>query len=444
MHKLSPGLRKILGNVGWLMAERVLTILLSLSVGIYTIRYLGAESFGKLSYSLSFVGLFSAIAKLGMDSIIVRNIVKDERQTPEILGTAFILKLIGSTFTIILIAVTIWLLNQQSDLRWITLVVSLSLLFSSFEVIDFWFQSQVLAGAMTLFRSGQLILSSLVKILFVEFRLSLKPFVWLTLVDALFKAVGNVIIYSKHGRSLFSWKFNRSIAIQMLRDSWPLILSGIMVSIYMKIDQVMLGNMAGVEEVGNYAAAVRFSEIWYFIPGAICSSVFPAIIRARQRSEEEYYVRLQQLYDLMAWISLSIAILFAFIAKPLVIRFLGSEYIKAGEILVWHIWAGPFVFLGVVRAQWLMAENMTRFSFLATTLGGITNIWLNLVLIPSYGGTGAAIATVISYAVSVYLSSILHPAMFKTGWMLTKALLIPFRVRQNIAYLTDIQKIVSK
>ena len=213
-----------------------------------------------------------------------------------------------------------------------------------------------------------------------------------------------------------------------------------MVTIYMKIDQIMLGNMAGVKEVGIYAAAVRFSEIWYFVPTAICSSVFPAIIRAKQRSEKEYENRLQQLYDLMAWISLLIAIFMTFLSKPLMSHLLGEQYLESGKILALHIWAGPFVFLGVSRSQWLTIENLTQFSFVTTALGTISNVALNLLLIPNYGGSGAAIATVISYAIASHISCILYSPLFNTGQMLTKALFVPFRVRQNLIYLKLIKQ----
>jgi O-antigen/teichoic acid export membrane protein len=441
--KLSPGLRKIIGNVGWLFAERILTVVVSLTVGIYVIRYLGAENFGKLSYSISFVGLFSAITKLGLDAIVVRNIVREDKSTQEILGTAFFLKLVGSLVTILLIGSAIWTLNADSDIRWITLIIAIGLLFSSFEVIDFWFQSQVLAGAMTIVRSGQLILSSIAKLLFIAFRLSLMAFVWLYLIDFLFKAIGTIGVYFKHNQSFFRWKVNWLRAIEMLRDSWTLILSGVMVTIYMKIDQIMLGNMVGVREVGNYAAAVRFSEIWYFVPTAICSSVFPAIIRAKQRGEEEYYDNLQQLYDLMAWISLAIAVPMTFAASPLMTTLLGEEYTKAGEILAWHIWAGPFVFLGVARSQWLMAENLNHLGLIARSLGAIINIILNLLLIPIYGATGAAIATVIAYGFNSHIFYLIFPPLLKPGWMATKALLIPLRLHQNLIYLKAIKQLFS-
>jgi O-antigen/teichoic acid export membrane protein len=441
--KLSPGLRKIIGNIGWLFAERILTIALSLTVGVYVMRYLGVENFGKLSYSLSFVGIFSAIAKLGLDAIVVRDIIQEQKSTQEILGTAFILKLLGSLVAIALVGSTSWIVNDNSDIHWLVLIIAFGLLFSSFEVINFWFQSQVLAGAMTVVRSGQFILSSLAKLLLIKFRLSLIAFVWLSFIDSLLTWLGYIWVYFQKKQSIFRWEFNWSRAIKMMKDSWPLILSNLMITIYMKIDQVMLGNMVGEQEVGYYSVAVRFSEIWYFVPGAICSSVFPAIIRAKQKNETEYYDKLQQLYDLMTWISLAIAIPMTFISSSLIMTLLGKEYTKAGEILVWHIWASPFVFLGVARSKWLMTENLTQFSFATTVLGGIINILLNLFLIPIYGGTGSAIATLISYACVSHLTCILYPPMFKTAWMLTKALFIPFRFRQNWIYLSHVKNLLS-
>ena len=442
VEKLSPGLRKILGNVGWLFAERLLTMILAFFVGIWVIRYLGSENFGKLSYTTSFVALFSAIAQLGLNAIVIRNIVQEEKAAPEILGTAFVLKLMASLLTIVIIGIAIWTFETDPNVRWMTLIISFSLMFSAFDAIEFWFQSQVLSGVLAILRSVQLIMSSLIKLSFIAFKLPLMAFVWLILAEQVVKVLGMLWVYLKYHQSMLRWRFNWSKGWQMLQDSWPLILSGVMVTIYMKIDQVMLGNMANAQAVGNYGAAVRFSEIWYFIPMAVCSSVFPAIIRAKQRSREEYYARLQQLYDLMAWIALVIAVPMTFASVPLLTTLLGKEFAEAGQILAWHIWAGPFVFLGVARSNWLMAENFTRFSFLTTSLGAIVNVWLNFLLIPTYQGVGAAIATIIAYAVASHISCLLYPPMFKPGLMLTKALFIPFRFEQNLNYFNKIKQIL--
>ena len=446
-NKLSPGLRKIVHNIGWLSIEKLLSIILNLSIGIYVIRYLGSDDFGKLSYCLSLVGIVTAIAKLGLDAVVVRNLVRQEKSAPEILGTALVLKLIGSLIALIVLALVVSIWNESAQIYWLSAIIGCKLIFNSSEVIDFWFQSQVASKAIVIVRSIKLILISLAKILFIAWGWGLFAFAWLLLAEDIIRACGTTWIYIRYRSKIddrhhsnFNWRFNRVRAKEMLQDSYPLILSAVMVTIYMKIDQVMLGNMASTEAVGNYAAAIKFSEVWYFFPTAICASVFPTIIRAKQRSLEEYYDKLQQLYDLMAAMSLTIAIVMTLASDTLVNFLLGTEYTEAGRILAWHIWAGPFVFLGVARSQWLMAENLTKLSFATTSLGAIVNVILNLWLIPLYSGTGAAIATVISYAIAAYFAAALYPVMFTTAWMLTKALLIPFRLRQNLIYLNRVKE----
>ena len=70
--KQHPGIRKYFSNTSWLLGERILRMGVSLFVGIYVIRYLGPEKYGLLSYTMSFVCLFSAFLDLGHREIIVR------------------------------------------------------------------------------------------------------------------------------------------------------------------------------------------------------------------------------------------------------------------------------------------------------------------------------------------------------------------------------------
>jgi O-antigen/teichoic acid export membrane protein len=447
-HQLSPGLRQIISSVGWLSLEKILRVVINLTVGIYVIRYLGADSFGQLSYCLSIVGMFEAIAKLGLDAIVLRNLVQEPEATSDILGSAFILKLVASLFTLALIAVVLPTLGSDPQIHRMTKLIAVALILRSSEVVEFWFRAQVLAKPTAIVGSLRLLISSTLKIGLIYRGFSLMAFVWLFLAEEVWQTIANVVIYWRYRSQQFPpqtpwfvWQFNFVRAKEMLGDSWPLILSGMMITIYMKIDQVMLGNMASSEVVGNYAAAVKFSEVWYFFPLAVCTSVFPSIMRAKQEGAAKYYAKLQQLYDLLAWIALVIAIIMTFASGLLVKTLLGTEYLAAGKILVLHIWAGPFVFLGVARSQWLMAENLTRLSFACTFLGTVVNLGLNFWLIPLYGGHGAAIATVLSYATVSHFACLIYPQLNHTGWMLTKALLIPIRLRQNLSYWHQLQEI---
>jgi len=440
-NKVGKGFKKILGNISWLFAERIFSMFISLFINVLVIRYLGPKNLGQLSYAVSFVALVGVAAKLGLDGIVVRNIVQKQDSAPEILGTAFTLKFIASIITIAITFILALLLNQDIQINYLILIVALTTLFNSLEVIEFWFRSQVIARPIVMIRTGILIFSSIAKLFLIQWKSSLELFAWLLLIESVLTAIAMLFVYKFSNQSIRKWKFSNIYAKDMLKDSFPLIFAAISVMIYVKIDQIMLANMSTSSEVGNYAAAVRFSEIWYFVPMFVCASIFPSIVRSKERSVYEYQTRIKQLYDLMGWLSWIIVIFMSLIGTSAVKVLLGAEFDRAIPILLLHIWATPFVFLGVARSQWLMAENLTSLSFKTSILGAIVNIVLNYFLIPVYGGVGAAIATVISYAVQSHFSCILFKEMHQQFSSLVKAFFIPFRINQNLIYFNSAIKL---
>jgi PST family polysaccharide transporter len=188
----------------------------------------------------------------------------------------------------------------------------------------------------------------------------------------------------------------------LLKDSWPLILSGLAIMVYMRIDQIMLGQMLGDEAVGIYSAAVRISEVWYFVPVAIISSAMPAIIAARKTDPGKYLEQFQKLYELMALLALSVAIPMSVLSDYAVGILFGGSYAGAGGVLAIHTWAAVFVFLGLASSQWLIQEGRQHVILQRTLLGALLNVLANLWLIPAHGAVGAAWATTFSYAIAVF------------------------------------------
>ena len=404
-HKIniSPGFKRYFANTSWLMGHRVLSMVVALFVGVYVARYLGPERFGLLSYAGSFVGLFTALATLGLDGIMVRELVKSPERRDELLGTAFRLKAGGAILMWIGIAAAIPFTHNDTQTNILVAIIAFAVIFQAFNVIDFNYQAEVKSKFVVYAHLVQLVVSSITKLIFVWISAPLVWFACIFLLDAVVHAVGLTAMYLKNTGRIWYWKWRLETAKELLRDSWPLILSGMVISIYMKIDQVMIKEMLDAEAVGHYAAAVRLSEAWYFVPMAITSSVFPAIINAKKQSEELYYQRLQKLYDLMVWLAVAIALPTTFLA-PWVIRVLyGDAFLPAAGVLSIHIWAGVFVFLGVTSGKWLLTENLQIFSTINTSIGAIVNIVLNYILIKNMGINGAAISTLISYFIAAYL-----------------------------------------
>jgi O-antigen/teichoic acid export membrane protein len=395
--------RKYFANTSWILGERISRMGVSLFVGIYVARYLGPERFGLLSYASSFVGIFVALATLGLDEVVVRELVKTPEQRERILGTSFLLKLVGTLLMWAAILVAIPFTENDSQTNILIIIIAFGVLFQAFNVIDLSFQADVKSKYVVHAQFVQLIISSIVKIILV---FNEAPLIWFASVfflDAIVLALGLVFTYLHNSNKIFSWKWSYETSKNLLHDSWPLIFAGIVVSVYMKIDQLMIKEMLGAKEVGLYAAAVKLSEAWYFIPMAIASSLYPAIINARVHQKEVYYQKIQNLFDLMVWIAVSIALPTTFLSTLIVEFLYGKEYLGSSSVLIIHIWTGVFVFLGVASSKYLLAENFIKKTFYRTFIGALLNIIMNYYLIRIIGIEGAAISTLFSHFFAAYL-----------------------------------------
>ncbi|MBD2611988.1 MAG: flippase [Nostoc sp. ZfuVER08] len=408
--KSRSGLRAIITNTGWLFADRILRMGVGLIVGVWVARYLGVHQYGLFNYATAFVALFSSFATLGLDNVVVRDIVHDVSHKEKILGTSFWLKLFGGVSCLLLAVSTIYVLRHDDKMTiWLVAILGTAGIFQAFDTIDFWFQSQVQSKYTVVAKNTAFIITTLIKIALIQMQASLIAFAWMTVVEIGLGAMGLAIAYNIKGYSFRLWRWSFPVAKTLLKDSWPLILSGLTIMIYMRIDQIMLGEIIGDGAVGIYSAASRISEVWYFIPTAIVSSVSPTIFAAKQNNEEVYYQRIKQLLGLMVLISIAIALPMSFLSGSIITMLFGNDYAPAAGILSIHIWASLFVFIGVGTSPWFIAEGLTHLSLRRTLVGAIINVVLNLFLIPTYAGVGAAIATVISYAFGSFLVNAMHP-----------------------------------
>lgn len=398
----SDSFKKYFFNTSWLFSEKILKVVLGFVVVVAVTNYLGAKDFGLYSYALSFTGIFSVIASLGLDNILTRELIKSPEKKKILLGTSFILKISGAFVVLILLVIVLLVIENSTFTRALILILAASTIFQSFFVIEFLFQSQVLAKYPVIVKSLSFFIASGIKLLLIFLNASLIYFVIFTTFEFLILAIGLIIIYFQRGSNIFHWKFDKKLALKLLDDSWPLVLSGLAIGVYMYIDQIMITKMLGESENGSYATAVKLCEAFYFIPMIITSSLFPAIVNAKEVSEKLYLSRLQKLYDLLAWIAMAIAVPVSLLSGFIIQLLYKPEYLPAAPVLAIYIWAGVATFLGVGSSQYLIAENYTKVSFYRTFAGMVANIILNIYLIPAYGINGAAIATLISYSLATF------------------------------------------
>lgn len=392
------GFQRYFKNTGWMFFGQMFSVI-SVLIGIWIARYFGPEKFGIFNYALAFVGLFSFVANLGISSILVRDLVKYPEKRDKLMGTAFVLSLAGGFIAFLGATVASFLFVQDIFVRALIILWAFYFIIASDNVIAWYFQANVQAKVNAKTQIATTLISSALKIALI---LSGQGLLWLMaiyLAEYGFGAIFYVYNYKRNGLLFRNWSFDKQIAKEFLSVSWLIMLSTAASYIYLRIDQVMIGSFLDSAAVGLYSAAVRLSEIWYFIPGIICSSLFPAIVNAKMTDEKKYLNRLNRLYIFLAGIALLIAIPLSLLAPWIIEILYGEAYLGAIDVLRIYIWSGIGMFLGVGVSQYLLSDNKLYTLFFLSLVPMVVNIGLNLLFIPKFGIAGAAWATLISYSI---------------------------------------------
>ena len=421
-------LKKISANIGWLTFESLLRMGLGLFVSILLARNLGKHDFGILSYAFSITSLLHSFAYLGLGGIVVRDIVKYPKESGDLMGSCFLLKMTGAILGFTMLVAFAIFGHSSSVETWVLIIIGASLLFQPMGTVDFWFQSITKSKYSVMVKSTAYVLASVGMIVLVITGASLVAFAWVSLTEFVLAAILLLAVYQYTGQSIRSWKIRLPRMIGLFKQSWILMLSSFLALVYLRLDQIMLRWMIGPDEVGVYAVAAKFSRVWYFIPSAIAVSVLPKLTEIRGKDKKKYNELLQCGFDALFAVSVVIAIVMTLIATPTIRLLYGIEYERAGGMLAIHVWAGVFIFMRALLSKWIIMENYLIFSLLSHALGAIANVILNFILIKHYRGYGAAVATLVSYAAASYLGLFIMAKTRPLAFMMSKSLVLPFRV----------------
>lgn len=399
--------RRFLENTSWLLFDKMFQMVLSLVVMSITARYLGKDNYGILNYGLAFVNIFTSVCKLGIDAVLVNEMIKDRDKTGEFIGTTIGLRMASGFCSVILTGVFVWVLKPG---EWIVLGISLvqavSLLFVAFDTIDYYFQSRLKSKYSTISKSAAYVLVSVIRLVLVLLRANVMWFAIATVADAAAIAVGLLIFYKKEK---MGFAFSMATAKYLLKVAGPYLLANLLVVIYTQMDKIMVGSMNTDSEVGIYTAAMNIANMWMFIPLALIDSARPLIMEYKQQKDAKYMSRYRQLTGIVIWISIAAGIVLTIFPKLCIRILYGSDYLGAVPVLMLLIWSRLFSLLGTTRSIWLICENLSRYVKWFVGIGAVVNLVLNACWIPMYGASGAAAATLITE----FVGAIVLPACFK-------------------------------
>lgn len=412
--------KKSFRNSLWIISERIFQALVSFILTILTSRYLGPANFGVLDYGATIVSFFAVITKLGIDNILVNELLKHRNIEGAILGTSAILRLASSFLSILLIIILVLVLENDSPLIIVTTVFqAFSLIFQALAVPESWFQSRLESKYV-----------SIAKAISYSIVSSYKAFLLITNKDVTWFAVSNVIdfaliagvelvLYKKKNGPRLS--FDKKWAKRIIDQSRHFIISGLLVLIYTQIDKIMIGSMLGSRSLGLYSAALKLCTIWSFVPEAIISSA-KTIIFSLKQSKNNYLIRLKQTYFIVFWGCSFVAAIITLCGPLLINVVFGEDYSDAVTTLQILVWFMPLSQLGAARNIWLISENLSRYAKRFAAYGVVVNIGMNAILIPIMGINGAALATVITEVVTCFIAPLFYKETRKGASLICSSL----------------------
>lgn len=410
-------------NASWLIGGNIINKIIAFIVGVWTARYLGPSNYGLINYALAYTAFFFSLSTLGINSIIVKEFVDEPAEEGETLGTTMVLQGISSILSVFMIGLIVFLVDFGEILTLVvSLLCSLGLVFQMMDVCKYWFQAKLLSKYCAIATIIAYIISSLYKIILLVNGAKVYWFALATSVDYLCVAIILLWIYKINRGSKL--KFSGEKARKLIKNSYHYILAGLMVAIYAATDRLMLKNMIGEVEVGYYGVAISICNVWVFVLAAIIDSFYPVIMEYNKSDKAEYMKKNCQLYSIVFYASCLVSVLVVIFAEIGIKLLYGEAYLPSVNPLRITTWYVAFSYLGLARNAWVVSENNQKYLTPIYICAAIMNVFLNILLIPQFQASGAAVASLLTQISTIFIFPLFIKAMRPNVKMMVDSILL--------------------
>lgn len=393
-------------------------------IGIYVARYLGPAQFGLLSYGLSLLLIVQVVARLGMDSVLVREIARKPAEAQTLQSTAACMMLGASLLASGLLIVVLWLAGQHPGVTSLVVILLCSVPLQCFYVVDYFCQAQERAKSSSLVKVSILVLGAAARVVMVWYQCELLWFVVLVPAEFLLTACAFGWLSVRSSASAMFAKPDMMLARRLISSAWPMVFSGLAVILYLRVDQLMIKHMMGDEALGLYSAASKIYEGWVVIPFVLSVAALSRLVKLRAENTAQYERELCLLFALVFWSGAIVAILCSLFADFIILISFGAAFLSAAEVLAISMWAAALAGVGSVSVRYFVAEGLEKLNLYRTLVALGLNIVLNCLLIPAYGIQGAAYSTLGCLFLSNVVMDVLDPRLRRLAVLKAKALLL--------------------
>lgn len=393
-------LQGIVKNSSWLLLDKAVRFLVVFLVGAWVARYLGPRQYGELAYTIAYIAFFQAIAGLGLDGIVVRDVARDKSKAPEILGTTFVLRLCaGLLCWLSAICLSAVLHREENNNILITALVGASLIFQAADTIDLWFQSQTQNKYAVFAKVAAYLISNGLRIALILSGAPFIAFAALCSIEVLIIAFSLAWAYRRFP-CVSNWKLLGSQARHLTKNSWPFMIAGIVNISQARIEYVLIESILGKVAVAQYAIALSLIEMFDIAGIVLGISIYPYLAKKTDNGVSDDSMR--KIYR--AFILLYICITPILLIFLNIITFVyGEQYTEAKNIFTILALRPLLAYIGIARNMSLRIDDRIYYPMFCSFVGLLV-AWITAVAyIPKLGLIGAAISAIASYLVSNFL-----------------------------------------
>lgn len=429
-HLARESIQKILKSIHYLSSERLIKLVVGLFIHAYLARYLGPEKFGSLSYVINFAFIFLPFVTFGLDDVLPKHFLANRESAPDIVMTQIRLRLVTCLLGYCILVFLV-LIDSRFEFNYKLLILfyGASLFFRVMDVVEIFSQANLNLRPVFMARNIGYVSSTVFKALGVLAKFNISFFVFSYFWEGISSKFFNFYFYRK---SNSFGQFNRSQAIAFLKESYPLFLGSFVLMLDQKLGHITLKHLHGNEAVGNFSLVMILIDLWAFLPAAICGSLYPAIYNAKTGLSGSYSFRVQLLYDFLIWLGILFGLSVTF-AAPYVIQVLYSQqkFPELTSLLAFGSWMAIFGFLSFARVKFYVLENKLMLWVSLCFFSLLSNVGLQLFLVPKMHEKGVLISMISSPMISVLFCSLFSSFVRKELRIILKSLWAPVRVIQQ-------------
>lgn len=412
---------KVVRNISWLIFDKIFVILVGLIVTVKVANHYGPYQYGIYQYSLSIVTILGVIVAL-IDGRVVKKYYCKDNQGHIIYNTT-IAKVLLSFITFLIGIVILLILRRDSVFNTIYIILLLNNIGNNLGFgLQNYFEYQLKSKNVVIASNIATTISSIMQLIAISVEWQLTTIVAIIFMSSLSKLI---ILYYQFVRNFnisIKTRFDEQIVKAIIYESIPLAIAAAASTVYHKVDQTMIGAMLNETDVGIYSISNKMISAVAIAIGPIQVSIFPRMIDWYNKNKELYYKKYLQLTTITTWIYI-VGMTFVYFVAPIIFeRFFSVDYLRSLDVFKIHVLGTFFAYNAALRSSHYTLSGSTNIMMKSQIFAMITNVVLNYILIPVIGILGAAIATVITEFLSLFISNLVFKDGKKIFWIQLKGL----------------------